>query len=186
MILNDGKIREYTAGPIPTIGWTPFDKDMVQPASIDIRLGDSFCREFFPKNMPIDLSQPLPKNMFDSNPQMLTTKGFVIRAGEFVLASSMEYMRIPYHIQAQVCGRSSIGRLGLFVENAGFIDPGFEGILTLELYNCSKNDYILHPGMRIAQVSFNLLTEPAEQPYGIKKGSHYQGQVGATSSRAPY
>jgi dCTP deaminase len=84
----------------------------------------------------------------------------------------------------EVSGRSSIGRRGLFVENAGFIDPGFGGQITLELLNARPQPLVLRVGQKICQVKISQLGQPAERPYGSsKRRSKYQGQCGATSSR---
>jgi dCTP deaminase len=97
---------------------------------------------------------------------------------DFCLATTEEYIRVPDDLVARVEGKSSLGRLGLTCHaTAGFIDPGFEGRITLELYNMNPNPIVLRPGRAICQLSFMTLTEPAERPYGHPDlGSKYQGQ----------
>ena len=86
---------------------------------------------------------------------------------------------MPDHLAAFVAGRSSVGRLGLQIQNAGFVDSGFQGQITLELYNQSEKPILLKAGVRICQIVFFQLDEPTAQPYQGK----YQGQEGATGSR---
>lgn len=106
-----------------------------------------------------------------------------IESGEFMLASTREVLTLPADMMAQVQGCSSIGRTGLFVQNAGLVDPGFSGTITLELLNAGREAIALHPGQRIAQLSFCELTSPAERPYGSPGVGRYQGQRGATPAR---
>jgi dCTP deaminase len=109
---------------------------------------------------------------------------FVLHPGEFALGSTIERVRIPPDLVARVEGRSSFGRLAVVVHaTAGFIDPGFEGQITLELSNLGRCAVLLYPGTRISQVVFHTMTSPAERPYGPARGSKYHGQVGPVMSR---
>lgn len=103
--------------------------------------------------------------------------------GDFILASTLETVKIPDNLVAQVNGKSSLARKGLVIhQTAGFIDPGFHGQVTLELSNVGE-PIRLTPGMPICQLAFMLMTSPAQRPYGHKAlGSHYQGQQGPTPS----
>jgi dCTP deaminase len=93
-------------------------------------------------------------------------------------------VRIPNDLVGRVEGRSSIGRLAVVVHaTAGFIDPGFEGQITLELSNLGRCAVKLYPGMRISQIVFHTMTSPSERPYGQGRGSKYQGQSGPVTSR---
>jgi dCTP deaminase len=180
-VLSDGTIRRLVADGRVVID--PWDPDMVQPASVDLRLGDSF-RVFHNHLAPaIDLDRP---------PEHLTElividpdKSFVIHPGEFVLGATLERVQLPDDVVARIEGKSSLGRLGLIVHaTAGFVDPGFAGTLTLEITNLTRIPIILWPGKPIAQLSFMALDRPAERPYGHPElGSHYHGQVAATESR---
>jgi len=99
---------------------------------------------------------------------------------EFKLLSTIEKVNIPYHIQGQIYGRSSIGRLGVFIHiSAGFIDAGFRGNLTLECFNASKEPFYVPYGTRVAQIGFYLLDQPARSPYR----GRYQNQKGVTPSK---
>jgi dCTP deaminase len=110
---------------------------------------------------------------------------FILHPGEFVLAVTMERVEVPPDLVGRLDGKSSLGRLGLIVHStAGFVDPGFEGHLTLELSNVANLPIAIYPGMRIGQLSFYELTTAAENPYGSgEAGSKYQGQRGPTPSR---
>src|SRR5204862_4997884 len=110
---------------------------------------------------------------------------FILHPGEFVLGSTLERVRLPDDLVARLEGKSSLGRLGLLIHStAGFIDPGFDGHITLELSNVASLPITLYPGMRIGQISFLAMTTPADHPYGSGPlGSKYQGQRGPTPSR---
>lgn len=99
--------------------------------------------------------------------------------GQFVLATTMEYICLPNDLTAFVEGRSSLGRMGLFIQNAGWVDPGFSGEITLELYNANRCAIELQAGRRIGQLVFAKMDQTALRPYAGK----YQRQKGATGSR---
>jgi dCTP deaminase len=180
-VLSDGTIRELVeAGRIKIRPWDPA---MVQPASVDLRLGDSFRVFHNHRASAIDLRNP-PDNLTE---EVVLPEGepFVIHPGEFCLGRTLEWVQIPDDIVARIEGKSSLGRLGLIVHaTAGFCDPGFEGTLTLELNNLTRVPIKLYPNLPIAQLSFMTLDRPAQAPYGSPGlGSHYQGQQAATESR---
>jgi dCTP deaminase len=180
-VLSDGTIRRLIADGHVRV--EPFDDSMVQPASIDLRLGSSF-RVFHNHRIgAIDLADP-PKNLTE-HVEIDDGESFVIHPGEFVLGRTQEHVELPDDVVARIEGKSSLGRLGLIVHaTAGFVDPGFKGTLTLEITNLTRVPIILWPGKPIAQLSFMALDQPAERPYGHPDlGSHYHGQVEATESR---
>jgi dCTP deaminase len=180
-VLSDGTIRRLVEEE--RIKIRPWDPAMVQPASVDLRLGTSF-RVFHNHRLPaIDLAEP-PTGVTE-HVQIEDTASFVIHPGEFVLGSTVEWVELPDDIVARIEGKSSLGRLGLIVHaTAGFVDPGFSGTLTLEITNLTRVPIVLWPGKPIAQLSFMALDRPAERPYGHPElGSHYHGQLEATESR---
>ena len=181
-VLSDGTIRRLVEeGAIVIKPWNP---ELVQPASIDLRLGDTF-RVFHNHRAPvIDLKDGPPQGP-DRGGQATPEDGFVIHPGEFCLGRTEEWVELPDDVVARIEGKSSLGRLGLIVHaTAGFIDPGWKGTLTLELNNLTRVPIKLYPGLLIAQLSFMGLDRAAERPYGSADlGSHYQGQVAATESR---
>jgi dCTP deaminase len=166
------------------ISLDPFESEMVQPSSIDVRL-DRFFRVFENHRYPhIDpaVDQPDLTRMVEPEDD----EPFILHPGEFVLGSTYEVVTLPDDVAARLEGKSSLGRLGLLTHStAGFIDPGFSGHVTLELSNVATLPIKLWPGMKIGQLCFFRLSSPAENPYGSAKyGSRYQGQRGPTPSRS--
>ena len=180
-VLSDGTIRRLVEEGRIVID--PWDDALVQPASVDLRLGDSFRVFHNHRVTAIDLREP-PRNLTE---EVRIEDGvpFAIHPGEFVLGRTLERVAIPEDVVARIEGKSSIGRLGLIVHaTAGFVDPGFNGSLTLEITNLTRVPIKLYEGLPIAQLSFMALDVPAEHPYGSPElGSHYQGQTAATESR---
>jgi dCTP deaminase len=180
-VLSDGTIRRLIEDGRITID--PWDPGLVQPASVDLRLGDSFRVFHNHRTSAIDLRDP-PANLTEEI-VIEDDDAFVIHPGEFALGRTLEWVELPDDIVARIEGKSSIGRLGLIVHaTAGFCDPGWKGTLTLELNNLTRVPIRLYPGLLIAQLSFMALDQAAERPYGSSElGSHYHGQVAATESR---
>ncbi len=180
-VLSDGTIRRLVEEG--RIRIDPWDAGMVQPASVDLRLGPSFRVFHNFRVESIDLAEP-PTNLTE-HVQVGSDESFVIHPGEFVLGRTEEWVELPDDLVARIEGKSSLGRLGLIVHaTAGFVDPGFKGTLTLEITNLTRVPIVLWPGKPIAQLSFMTLDRPAERPYGHPDlGSHYAGQVDATESR---
>ena len=179
MILSDRTIKEeIEAGRIVI---DPFDPDCVQPSSIDLHV-DSEFRVFANSRYPyIDVKQEQPDltELVETKPD----EPFILHPGEFVLGSTQERVALPNDLVARLEGKSSLGRLGLLIHStAGYVDPGWDGHLTLELSNVANLPITLYPGMKIGQISFFRLTTAAEKPYG-GTGSKYQGQRGPTASR---
>lgn len=177
-ILSDSTIKQMAAHK--TDDWVfinPFRDENVQPASYDITIGDSFTfeREYTEVGELITG----PKRFDEPVPYMtVTCDSYALEPKKFVLATTEEYIQLPYNITAFVEGRSSIGRLGLFIQNAGWVDPGFEGQITLELFNASDRTIIIPAGARVGQLVFAMMDVGAQKPYSGK----YQGQIGATGS----
>ena len=160
-VLSDGTITALVESGRITID--PWNAAQVQPASVDLRLGDTF-RVFTNHRVPaIDLAA-VPENLTE---EVAVPEGgsFVIHPGEFCLGRTLEWVELPDDIVARIEGKSSLGRLGLIVHaTAGFCDPGWKGTLTLELNNLTRVPIILHPGLPIAQLSFMTLDRPARRP----------------------
>src|SRR5438105_5714232 len=173
-VLSDGMIRQLVeAGRIRIDPWDP---QLVQPASVDLRLGDSFRVFHNHRASAIDLRER-PSGLTEEV-VIDSEESFVIHPGEFCLGRTLEWVELPDDVVARIEGKSSIGRLGLIVHaTAGFVDPGFKGTLTLEITNLTRIPIKLYAGLPIAQLSFMTLDAPAERPYGSAElGSHYQGQ----------
>jgi dCTP deaminase len=180
MILSDRDIREALAAGRVVID--PFDPACVQPSSVDLHVDAQF-RVFANSRYPyIDVRQEMPDltELVETKPE----EPFILHPGEFVLGSTLERVVLPDDLVARLEGKSSLGRLGLLIHStAGYVDPGWDGYLTLELSNVANLPITLYPGMRIGQISFFQLTSPAETPYGAA-GNKYQGQRGPTPSRS--
>ncbi len=155
-----------------TLAISPLDTEQIQPASIDIRLGDTFSVVEDTSEGIINLEEEIPY-------KTIHAERYILMPGQFVLATTREYVNLPANLTAFVEGRSSLGRMGLFVQNAGWVDPGFEGEITLELFNANRCAIELRTGRRIGQLVFSQLDDVALNPYAGK----YQGQKGATGSR---
>lgn len=182
MLLSDRDIKAGIAQG--RINLTPLDLDLVQPASIDVRL-DRYFRLF--DNHRYSVIDPATQQEGLTRAVCVEPdEPFVLHPGEFVLGSTYEYVQLGDDISARLEGKSSLGRLGLLTHStAGFIDPGFCGHVTLELSNTATMPILLHPGMRVGQLCFFGLSSPAERPYGSSGvGSHYQGQRGPTPSKS--
>jgi dCTP deaminase len=182
MLLSDRDIK--AAVDAGRLVLDPWDVDLLQPSSIDLRL-DRYFRVFNnsqythidPAQQQDDLTTLVePK---DDDP-------FVLHPGEFVLGSTLEVITLPDDLAGRLEGKSSLGRLGLLTHStAGFIDPGFSGHMTLELSNVANLPITLWPGMKIGQLCLFPLSSPAQNPYGSSAaGSRYQGQRGPTPSRS--
>jgi dCTP deaminase len=180
-VLSDGTIRRFVDEGRIVI--TPWDPLMVQPASVDLKLGTSFRVFHNHRIQVIDLAAP-PQGLTEPV-EVNENEPFVIHPNEFVLGRTEEHVEMPDDVVARIEGKSSLGRLGLIVHaTAGFVDPGFKGTLTLEITNFNSVPIVLRPGLPIAQLSFMTLDQSAERPYGHPElGSHYHGQVDATESR---
>jgi dCTP deaminase len=180
-VLSDGTILELVREG--RIRIDPWEESLVQPASVDLRLGDSFRVFHNHRASAIDLRDP-PAGLTEEV-VVGSDESFVIHPGEFCLGRTLEWVELPDDIVARIEGKSSIGRLGLIVHaTAGFCDPGWKGTLTLELNNLTRIPIKLYPGLLIAQLSFMALDRAALRPYGSPElGSHYQGQRAATESR---
>lgn len=181
MILSDRSIR--AAVEQGRIAVDPFDPTLVQPSSLDIRLDHRFRVFAGHRYGFIDPREPQP----DLTAEVTADEEhpFILHPGEFVLGSTLEWVRLADDIVARLEGKSGLGRLGLLIHStAGFVDPGFEGHLTLELSNVARLPIAIYPGMLIGQLSFYELSTRAEFPYGSGQvHSKYQGQRGPTPSR---
>ncbi len=150
----------------------PIEKEQIQPASIDIRLGNTF-------SIVEDTSTGIINLENEIKYKTITSDTYILLPNQFVLATTMEYFDLPDDLTAFVEGRSSLGRMGLFIQNAGWVDPGFKGEITLELYNANRCAIELKAGRRVGQLVFAKMDDKALNPYNGK----YQGQRGATGSR---
>ena len=170
MILSDKTISEMLKNG--TLLIEPMQEGQIQPASVDIRLGDTFA-------VVEDSADGMITMQDEIKYKTIKADKYLLLPGQFVLATTMEYISLPDDLTAFVEGRSSLGRMGLFIQNAGWVDPGFKGEITLELFNANRCAIELQAGRRVGQLVFAKMDCPANEPYNGK----YQGQKGATGSR---
>lgn len=162
MIKPDSWIRDWgRAG-----GAEPFDESLVNSASYDIRVSDDWI---------------CPTR----DPEEFRSTSVKLFPGEVVLASSLEYVRIPKNVACDLKLKSTLGRLWINHSLAGWCDPGFEGNITLELQNLGPEPFVLEAGRRIAQLIFIAMESEPDVAYGEPgASSHYQGQRGTTRARS--
>lgn len=170
MILSDGTLQNMISSKALVV--EPLQKESIQPASIDCHLGSNFLIVEDRQMNTIELDEEIIYREIEGDE-------IVIPAQSFLLATTQEYIELPDNLTAFVEGRSSIGRIGLFIQNAGWVDPGFKGQITLELYNANSLPIRLKAGRRICQLVFCKMDEAALKPYAGK----YQGQRNTTGSR---
>lgn len=184
MILSDRDIRARLRRGDLVIEPLDDPELQVQPASVDLTLANAFVVYTLPHVPCIDPRDPESVQRYTDTVTVADGDAFVLHPGEFALGSTRERVVIPPDLVARVEGRSSIGRLAVVVHaTAGFVDPGFDGRITLELSNLGRLPVKLYPGMRISQIVLDQLSSPAERPYGPGRGSKYQGQTGPVTSR---
>jgi len=180
VVLSDGDIRaEIEAGRIVL---DPYVPEAVQPSSVDLHLDNRF-RVFRNSRYPyIDVREEQPE--LTELVEIRDDEPFILHPGEFVLGSTLERVELPNDLVARLEGKSSLGRLGLLIHStAGYVDPGWEGNLTLELSNVANLPITLYDGMKIGQISFQRLSSPVEMAYGdARLGSRYRGQRDPTAS----
>ncbi|MDD5770072.1 MAG: dCTP deaminase [Candidatus Gracilibacteria bacterium] len=185
MILSDSEIKRYLkSGELKIQTSKEYDIfSQIGPASVDFRLGNTFR---FYKRDSLTLIDP---NIGVEQQHIETLvldkdKPFILHPGQFVLGVTVEKIRIPYDLVARCEGRSSIGRLGVVIHStAGYIDPGFEGTITLEITNINEVPVALWPGMRIGQFAFETLSGICEITYDKRPGSKYMNQILPETSR---
>lgn len=169
---------------IPCPQWE--DPIALQPASIDLHLGNEWL-----------VPKPNSETVGDSfngfrrlwvratdsrlpiEYETTVSDSFWIPAHGFVLVRTREVIRISDRLFGKVEGRSSVGRLGLIVETAGVVDPGFQGSVTLELVNVLPNPLLVHAGMRGCQITFTRVEGSTEGGY---RSAKYQNQIATTGS----
>ena len=175
MVLSDRTIRQEIAAGRLVID--PWDESLLQPSSVDLRVAPDF--RVFHNNRRTFIDVTAPNDDLTEVVTIAEGEAFILHPGEFVLGSTAERVALPDDLVARLEGKSSLGRLGLLIHStAGYVDPGFNGTITLELSNVARLPISIVPGMPIGQISFLQMTTPVENPYRGK----YQGQSGPTAS----
>ena len=179
MVLSDRSIREKLVKKEIII--QPVEDWQIGPSSVDLHLNSDFAKlreSDFNRiggiKKPIDLNKKINYDYFDIDNYHL-----ILKPKQFILANTIERIKLPDNICASVQNRSSIGRLGLFIENAGWIDPGFEGHITLELFNAGNIPIKLVKGIKLCQIIFSELDREVDKSYN----GRYLNQEGVTGSR---
>jgi len=178
MILSDRDIRaKITSGEIVVTSPQGY-LEQIHASSLDLRLGKHF--KVYRKQQNEILDPRLMKEGEELMELITVPEGepFLVEPGAFALGVTLESIKLPNNLVARVEGRSSLGRLGILVHStAGFIDAGFEGTITLEISNANHMPIALYPGMRVCQIAFEMMSSPAETPYGEKSSAKYQNQI---------
>jgi dCTP deaminase len=170
MVLSDGTIKQLISDKTITI--EPIEEDQIQPASVDLRLSDHFIQLDEEKTPCLNLNEC-------ASYKELKQSSIILKPHSFILASTIEFIKLPANLTAFIEGRSSVGRIGLFIQNAGWVDAGFEGTITLELFNANRVPIKLEAGWRICQMVLVKMDTAAIYGYNGK----YQGQKKTTASK---
>jgi len=181
VILVDRDIKSRLASGSLVIEPLDDPGKQIQPASVDLRLAREIIRVRKVPGGVIDVRNPVQEN-----DRVLLDESFIMEPGEFVLGATLERVSLPNDLAADVGGKSGLGRLGLVVHvTAGFIDPGYNGNITLEMVNLNPNPLRLYAGMYICQLKLLQGSQQCELPYGAKRGSQYVGDAakGTVASR---
>lgn len=180
MILSDSEIeRRINRQQIEVLPLLP---GSIRPASVDLTLGGEFVQFRLHTDLmtPIDPFEP----MDESDIVRFEADEFALAPGQFALATTAEFIGMPRDLAGRLEGKSSLARLGLVIHaTAGFVDPGFRGQITLEIFNFAPRPILLRTGMKIAQMCFMDVEGTVKLPYGTRGDSKYQGQTGVTVSR---
>lgn len=155
--------------------------DQIGPASIDLKLSPVFKVFNTEKESLLDIKKGLPKN-FTKTYKLKNNEKFILHPHNFILASTLEYFKIPADLVIRMEGKSSLARMGILVHTAGFFDPGFEGTATLEISNQSNLAVALYPNMYICQIAIHQISSPADMPYNKRKKSLYLKQKEPTEA----
>ncbi len=186
MILSDRDLKaKILDGSIVVTSPENDHMDNIHASSMDFRLGRFFKLYKHSEQAVLDPSRP---ETFTNVTQLIEItdpqQPFIVQPHEFVLGVTLERVKLPDDMVARVEGRSSLGRLGIIVHStAGYVDPGFEGTITLEITNINRMPVALYPGMRVCQLAFETMSSAAEVPYYKKASSKYQGQSLPEESR---
>lgn len=178
MILSDNDIEKRLKEGSLVI--TPLDIDQVDSCAVDLKLGFEF--RVFKHTLKTHIDPFIKEDINDYTELVKPNKSFILHPGEFVLASTREWVELPKDLAGKIDGRSSLGRLGIIIQTAGVIDPGFRGNITLEVGNIGKVPAILYPDMKIGKLTFELLSSPCNKSYA-ERGGRYMDQKGAQASK---
>lgn len=182
MILSDKDIKKaIKEGRL--IFKPALSNDQIGPASIDLKLGSIFKYYNITKQYLLDIKKGLPAKDFIVKKKLKKNEPYILHPNTFVLAATKEYIIVPDNMVLRMEGKSTLARLGILVHTAGFVDPGFEGVLTLEISNQANIPVALYPEMYICQIAVEYLSSPAEVPYTKRKKSLYSKAIGPVEAK---
>jgi dCTP deaminase len=184
MILSDRDIKIALKDKRVIINPSPDFDTQLGACSIDLRLGDTF-RVFEHSRIPyIDPKKTILSTNLMKEIVIAKGESFILQPGEFVLASTIEHLTLPDDLLARLEGRSSLGRIGIVVHStASVFEPGWRGVIVMELGNLGRMPVALYPGMRVCALTFEELSSPALVPYYKKKSAKYAGQTSPVASK---
>ena len=166
MVLSDKTIRELMESGKLVI--EPFDQDQIQPASIDLRISD----EIMITRGEIDFGRGAEYEKIRQTEILFPPK-------THVLVRTMERIELPNDVGGIAKLRSSLSRIGMLFNNAGWVDPGFKGTLTLSVFNANDSPVRVRAGTRFFQLVLVRLDRESEGYSG-----RYLNQNGITGSKA--
>ena len=172
MVLSDRDIKKLIKAR-KLIFQPELSPDQIGPASIDLKLNHIFKIFDITKHHLLDVRKGLPKENFMITYKVRQGSYFILHPNNFVLVDTKEYIKVPNNLVLRVEGKSTLARMGILVHTAGFVDPGYEGTITLEISNQSNLPVALYPDMYICQIAVEYLSSPAEVPYDKRKKSLY-------------
>jgi len=183
MILSDGDIKKRLQNKSITIDPVPDLDTALGSCSLDLKLGNKF-RVFEYSKVPYINPNSINSTEITKEINVENKNPFILHPGDFVLATTLEKVNLPDDLVGRLEGRSSLGRLGIVVHStASLVDPGFSGVIVMELGNMGRVPVALYPGMRVCAITFEKLTTKAEVPYGIKKSAKYSHQSAPVESK---
>jgi len=182
MILSDQDIKKVIKEGL-LVFKPSLSKDQIGPASIDLKLGATF--KFFnsPRKSLLDIKQKIDFDAYMLTEVLKPSEPFILHPNHFVVAATKEYVKVPDNMILRVEGKSTLARMGILVHTAGFVDPGFEGTLTLEISNQSNLPVALYPEMYICQIAVEYLSSPAQVPYQKRRKSLYSKARGPLAAK---
>lgn len=183
-MLSDGDLMEWMDSGELVVDNLEDEDVQIQPASIDVRLAAEIKVPTAPADDPDFVCDPV-NGVFPEHDVIDISGGYKLEPYGFVLGSTVEWVEFSPQLAGVFDGRSTMGRVGLFVHvSAGFLDPGYKGEVTLEIFNGLPYPTWLRPGMRIGQIVVHRTESPARRPYGEGRCSKYQGQRGPQEARS--
>lgn len=178
MILSDRDIKKALKAGRIRVTPKPDLRVQLGSCSVDLRLGRQFRVFNHSKLAYIDPNQTVPVKDMMREVVVKSGEPFILQPGDFVLATTIENITLPDNLIGRLEGRSSLGRLGIVVHStASIFDPGWSGVVVMELGNLGRMPVALYPGMRICSMTFEELTSAADVPYTKKKSAKYVGQT---------